>query len=100
MAAISTHDLATLAGWWSCHDLQSRLRLGLYPSEHLFEKQLLDRALEIVRFLDHFGRARAAVVSEVDRAHALTELLPSGPARTALGQLAEFLAARCGARES
>jgi geranylgeranyl pyrophosphate synthase len=60
----------------------------------------LDRALEIVRVPDHLGRARAAVVSEVDRAHALTERLPSGPARTALGQLAEFLAARCGARES
>jgi heptaprenyl diphosphate synthase len=60
----------------------------------------LDRALEIVRAPDHLGRARAAVVSEVDRAHALTERLPSGPARTALGQLAEFLAARCGARES
>jgi len=38
------------------------------------------------------------VVGEVDRAHGLTEWLPDGPARSALGQLAEFLAARCGAR--
>jgi hypothetical protein len=37
-------------------------------------------------------------VAEVDRAHALLERLPEGPARTALGQLAEFLAARCDAR--
>jgi hypothetical protein len=38
------------------------------------------------------------VVDEVDRAHDLAERFPDGPARTALGQLAEFLAARCDAR--
>jgi heptaprenyl diphosphate synthase len=58
----------------------------------------LDRALEIVRAPGHLARARSAVVSEVDRAHAMTDRLPAGPARTALGQLAEFLAARCEAR--
>ncbi len=51
LAAISTHDLATLAGWWSGHDLQQRLRLGLYPGEHLFEKQLVDRAHDRTRLL-------------------------------------------------
>lgn len=51
LAAISTHDLATLAGWWSGHDLQQRLRLGLYPSEQLFEQQLLARAHERTRLL-------------------------------------------------
>ncbi|MCW5642501.1 MAG: malto-oligosyltrehalose synthase [Rhodoferax sp.] len=51
LAAVSTHDLATLAGWWCGHDLQQRLRLGLYPSEHLFEKQLADRAQERTRLL-------------------------------------------------
>ena len=58
----------------------------------------MDRALEIVRAPGHLAHARAAVVEEVDRAHALLERLPDGPARTALGQLAEFLAARCDAR--
>ena len=58
----------------------------------------VDRALEIVRAPGHLARARSAVVGEVDRAHGLTARLPDGPARTALGQLAEFLAARCGAR--
>jgi geranylgeranyl pyrophosphate synthase len=60
----------------------------------------LDRALEIVRAPEHLARARSAVVAEVDRAHGLAERFPDGPARTALGQLAEFLAARCGARGS
>jgi heptaprenyl diphosphate synthase len=58
----------------------------------------LDVALEIVRAPGDLAHARAAVVAEVDRGHALLERLPEGPARTALGQLAEFLAARCDAR--
>jgi len=58
----------------------------------------LERALEIVRAPGDLAHARAAVVAEVDRAHGLLERLPEGPARTALGQLAEFLAARCDAR--
>ena len=58
----------------------------------------LDRALQIVRAPEHLARARSAVVDQVDRAHGLAERFPDGPARTALGQLAEFLAARCGAR--
>jgi len=59
----------------------------------------LDRALDMVRAPGHLARARSAVVAEVDRAHGLIDRLSDGPARTALGQLAEFLAARCGARD-
>jgi len=51
LAAVSTHDLATLAGWWMGHDLQLRLALGLYPHVQLFEKQLLDRAQDRTRLL-------------------------------------------------
>jgi heptaprenyl diphosphate synthase len=58
----------------------------------------LVRALEIVRAGEGIAAARAAVVAEVDRANALAGRLPAGPAATALSQLAEFLAARCGAR--
>jgi hypothetical protein len=38
------------------------------------------------------------VAEEVDRARGLAERLPEGVARTALVQLAEFLAVRCGVR--
>ncbi|MEP7033758.1 MAG: polyprenyl synthetase family protein [Actinomycetota bacterium] len=58
----------------------------------------LVRALEIVRAGEGIAAARAAVVAEVDRANALAGRLPAGAAATALSQLAEFLAARCGAR--
>ena len=49
---------------------------------------------------ENLTHARAAVVAEVDRARVLAGRLPAGPARTALVQLAEFLAARCQARET
>jgi heptaprenyl diphosphate synthase len=57
----------------------------------------LDRALVIVRSGGSVEHARAAVSSEVSRATGLARQLPDGPARTALVQLARFLAVRCGA---
>lgn len=62
------------------------------------EGERLARALKIVRAPDTIDGARAAVASEVDRARELAERLPAGVARTALVQLAEFLAVRCGVR--
>ena len=62
----------------------------------------LDRALEIVRARRAAWRAaRAAVVGEVDRAHepGRTASRTARPGRRS-SQLAEFLAARCGARQT
>jgi heptaprenyl diphosphate synthase len=64
------------------------------------EGERLERALRIVRSPGSLEPARAAVAAEVDRAHQLGLRLPDGPARAALLALAEFLAARCGARHS
>ena len=57
------------------------------------------QALAIAAAPEHLAHARAAVVAEVDRGHDVASRLPEGPARTALEQLAEFLAARCQARK-
>ncbi len=62
------------------------------------EEPGLPRALEIVRSPENLSHSRAAVVAEVDRARELAGRLPEATARTALVQLAEYLAARCGAR--
>jgi heptaprenyl diphosphate synthase len=59
----------------------------------------ISRALEIVRSPESLAHSRAAVVAEVHRARELAGRLPQGAARTALVQLAEYLAARCGARQ-
>ena len=64
------------------------------------EGERLDRALEIVRDPATLAVARSAASAEVDRAQALIGRLPGGPARSALVQLAEFLAVRCGARQT
>ena len=56
-----------------------------------------ERALEIVRSEAVLGEARRAVAEEVERAVALADRLPAGVATAALGDLARFLAVRCGA---
>jgi heptaprenyl diphosphate synthase len=73
--------------------------LRLLLTEGPPEGERLERALGIVREPDTLAVARAAVADEVDRARELIGRLPGGPARTALVQLAEFLAVRCGARQ-
>ena len=73
-------------------ELRALLEAGPPDGERLV------RALEIVRADEGIAAARVAVVTEVDRAQMLAGQLPAGPAATSLSQLAEFLAARCGAR--
>ena len=64
------------------------------------EGDRLARALEIVRDPSTLATTRAAVAAEVDRAQELAGRLPAGAAQTALLQLSEFLAVRCGARQT
>ncbi|RZL91353.1 MAG: malto-oligosyltrehalose synthase [Variovorax sp.] len=74
LVAISTHDLATLTGWWGGHDLRLRLSLGLFPSPDIFEKQLFDRAQERVRLLlavQRAGLLSADAVAEATGAQTL-----------------------------
>ncbi|MFM9425042.1 (1-_4)-alpha-D-glucan 1-alpha-D-glucosylmutase [Variovorax sp. GrIS 2.14] len=77
LVAVSTHDLATLAGWWSSHDLRLRWQLGLFPDEQTFEKQLLDRAQERVRLLlavQHAGLLTGEQVAEATGSQTLPSL--------------------------
>jgi len=77
LVAISTHDLATLAGWWAGQDLRLRLQLGLFPDTHVFEKQLLDRAQERVRLL--LALQRADLLAQTEVAEALASANLSAP---------------------
>jgi 4-alpha-glucanotransferase len=43
LAAVSTHDLPTLAGFWTEQDLSLRNRLGMFPSEEQFHQALEKR---------------------------------------------------------
>jgi (1->4)-alpha-D-glucan 1-alpha-D-glucosylmutase len=51
LVAVSTHDLATLAGWWQGHDLRLRQDLGLFADQAIYEQQLIDRTQERIRIL-------------------------------------------------
>jgi geranylgeranyl pyrophosphate synthase len=61
------------------------------------EGDRLHRALAIVRSDGSLRHARRAVTVEVRRAKELAHRLPDGMARTALVNLADFIAVRCGA---
>jgi (1->4)-alpha-D-glucan 1-alpha-D-glucosylmutase len=46
VAAVSTHDLPTLAGFWKGRDLAVRGELGLFPSDEVRSQQILARAAD------------------------------------------------------
>jgi len=52
MVSITTHDLATFAGFWSGHDLLTRRASGLYPDEPSFNQALESRQQERRRLLE------------------------------------------------
>jgi (1->4)-alpha-D-glucan 1-alpha-D-glucosylmutase len=51
LVAASTHDLATLTGFWEGHDLEVRHKLNLFPSEELRRQYVLNRAVEKARLV-------------------------------------------------
>jgi 4-alpha-glucanotransferase len=94
LAAITTHDLPTVAGLWSGYDLGAQKRLGLSPNEEgtreIRERvKRLTRSSEntsiddvIVRVYGALGRARSRIVTgTLDDAMAVEER-PNMPATT------------------
>ncbi len=51
LVAASTHDMATLAGFWQGHDLDIRAVLGMFPDDAIREEQLISRAQDRARLL-------------------------------------------------
>lgn len=56
LVAASTHDLPTLAAWWSGEDVALREALGLLPPEFPAPRLLAERALDRARLLRALGR--------------------------------------------
>lgn len=102
LVAVSTHDLATLNGWWSGEDLRVRLEQGLYPSPDIFEAQLLDRSRERAELLlalqqadlitheamGHFAFCGLPPAELIEAIHAF---LASTPCALMVVQLEDFL---------
>ncbi|BCB95411.1 hypothetical protein JZK55_03330 [Dissulfurispira thermophila] len=43
LCAVTTHDLPTLYGWWSGHDIEVKKRLGIYQNETAYETDISNR---------------------------------------------------------
>lgn len=56
LAAISTHDLPTLAGYWSSGDIRLRRDLGFLPDDVAFQAGLLQRIHDKRRMIDTLHR--------------------------------------------
>ena len=104
LVAVSTHDLATLAGWWEGRDLRIRRELGLFPENSTYEKQLVDRAQERVRLmlaLEHAGLLPGDTVVDSTGSQSLTAALAeavhafvaASPSRVMMVQLEDALGA-------
>jgi len=52
MVSITTHDLATFAGFWTGHDLLTRRAIGLFPDEPSFTRAVENRRQERRRLLE------------------------------------------------
>jgi 4-alpha-glucanotransferase len=71
LVSSTTHDLPTLAGFWTGQDIEARRRAGLFPDHGMYQRQLDDRAREKQKMLDllfslgllpdYFPRAAAQV---------------------------------------
>lgn len=64
LVAVSTHDLPTLEGYWRGNDIDTRTRLGLFPSLDVRQQQIVTR-----------DRDRAQLLAALGREH----LLPAAP---------------------
>ena len=70
LAAVSTHDLPTLSGFWSSGDIRLRWDLGLLPDDQAFQAALLHRIHDKRRMIDTFHRTGFLSEAEARRLHA------------------------------
>jgi 4-alpha-glucanotransferase len=75
LAAVSTHDLPTLAGYWSSGDIRLRRDLGLLPDEGTFQASLLNRIHDKRRMIDILHRCGFLSEAEARGLHAQAQPL-------------------------
>ena len=66
LVAATTHDLATISGFWSGHDLDARTNLGLFPSLQDEKKARKERPRARERLLRALRREGLVLAGEVD----------------------------------
>jgi (1->4)-alpha-D-glucan 1-alpha-D-glucosylmutase len=103
LVAASTHDLATLAGFWEGYDLEVRRALDLFPSEEVRLEYVANRASEIEQLQAALEREQlrpaegtetAARTLDPAMAQALHSYLARTPSRLFAVQLEDVLGVR------
>ncbi|HUS07003.1 MAG TPA: 4-alpha-glucanotransferase [Bryobacteraceae bacterium] len=56
LVSVSTHDLPTLAGFWTHRDIEARRAAGLLPDDDSYREQIANRTAEKQKMLDLFWR--------------------------------------------
>ncbi len=101
LVAVTTHDLPTLAGFWSGIDLELRRNLELFPDQQVYESLVVRRAEERARvllaltregLLPPEGHVNPAVYPEMtpELAAAVHRYLARAPSRCAMAQLEDL----------
>jgi 4-alpha-glucanotransferase len=52
LVSSTTHDLPTLAGFWTCADIEARRLAGMFPDDAMYRRQVAERAVEKQKVLD------------------------------------------------
>ncbi|WP_418320709.1 4-alpha-glucanotransferase [Piscinibacter sakaiensis] len=98
-AAVSTHDLPTLAGLWTSRDLDWRVRLGLYPGEKEAANDRAYRAGLLAALVDALGlddwhrrNGSAPPTSFTELVEAAHMYLAKAPAKLLLVQIEDLAA--------
>lgn len=101
MVTVSTHDLPTLAGWWTGRDLQWRQELSLYPDDamgqqdrngRVDDRQMLLGALEDMAVLNRDKAPSASpAVMNGELSLAVQRYLAKAPSRIQLVPLEDAL---------
>ncbi len=93
MAALTTHDMPTLRGFWHCDDLTLGRELGLYPDDDVLARLRADRHEAKQRILDSLhghGVIPDSVPHDVNWAGMTTELNHGMQVHMCLGNCALF----------
>jgi (1->4)-alpha-D-glucan 1-alpha-D-glucosylmutase len=103
LVAASTHDLATLAGYWESHDLEVRSQLDLFPSEEVRREYVANRSADIARLREALEREGLLPASDSaprtasldpTTAEAIHAYLARTPARLFVVQIEDVLGVR------
>jgi (1->4)-alpha-D-glucan 1-alpha-D-glucosylmutase len=87
LVAVSTHDLPTLAGWWSGADLKLRAELGLFPDDQARREQEATREEDRGRLREALAAAGLQAGDAAERIEAAHAFVAAAPSRVMMVQL-------------